>query len=50
MDRQDQIEQEKEQFYSELIKKAADKKMIIYGAGMIAQEVIKEIKMRGGEN
>lgn len=49
MDRQDQIEQEKEQFYSELIKKAADKKMIIYGAGMIAQEVIKEIKMRGGE-
>lgn len=31
MDRQDQIEQEKEQFYSELIKKAADKKMIIYG-------------------
>lgn len=49
MDRKKQIEKEKEQFYSELIEKAKDKKIIIYGASMIAQEVIKEIETRGGE-
>lgn len=46
MNRQDQIEKEKEQFYSELIEKADGKKIIIYGASVIAQDVIREIKKR----
>lgn len=49
MDRKEKIEKEKEQFYSELIEKANSKKIIIYGASVIAQEVIKEVKRRRGE-
>lgn len=49
MDWKDQIEKEKEQFYSGLIEKANGKKIIIYGASVIAREVIKEVKKRRGE-
>lgn len=49
MDRKHQIEKEKEQFYSGLIEKANSKKIIIYGASVIAREVIKEMRKRGSE-
>lgn len=47
MNRKDQIE--KDRFYSEVIERSSDKKIIIYGASMIAQEAVKEIKKRNGE-
>lgn len=49
MDRKDQIERDKKQFYSELLEMAKGKKIIIYGASMIAREVLKETKIRGQE-
>lgn len=43
MDMKEQLVKEKGQFYSELFKRADNKKIIIYGASVIARDVLREI-------
>ena len=49
MDRKEELDKEKERFYEMLLKKANNKRIIIYGASLIANDVLKELNKRGRE-